>query len=85
MSRYANNPQCIMWYLKNSDHQLNYKLILTDSTTYNVKDLNVKQLLFTMQWNGFKSGKQDVKQTIICTSQAIFTNADYAQPDNAFE
>ena len=86
MSRYANNPQCIMWYLKNSDHQLNYKLILTDSTTYNVKGLERKATIVhnAMEWLQIWK-KQDVKQTIICTSQAIFTNADYAQPDNAFE
>lgn len=86
MSRFANDAQCIMWYLKTSVHQLNYNLVLTDNTTYNVKGLGKKATLVhtAMEWLQIWK-EQDIKQTIICTSHAIFHNAEYAQPDNAFD
>lgn len=86
MSRYSNDPQCMMWYLKTPDHQLNYNLVLTDSTTYNVKGLASKATIVhnAMEWLQIWK-TQDIKQTIISTSQAIFINAEYAQPDNAFD
>lgn len=86
MSHFANDAQCIMWYLKTSDHQLNYNLVLTDNTTYNVKGLGKKATLVhtAMEWLQIWK-EQDIKQTIICTSHAIFHNAEYAQPDNAFD
>ena len=86
MSRYSNDPQCMMWYLKASDHQLNYNLVLTDSTTYNVKGLGRKATIVhnAMEWLQIWK-KQDVKRTIISSSRAIFINAEYAQPDNAFD
>lgn len=86
MSSYDGDAQCIMWYLKTSDHQLNYKLVLTDGTTYNVKGLDRKATLVhsATQWLQIWK-EQDIRQTIICTSRAIFSNAEYAQPDNAFD
>lgn len=86
MSHFANDAQCIMWYLKTSDHQLNYNLVLTDNTSYNVKGLGKKATLVhtAMEWLQIWK-EQDIKQTIICTSHAIFHNAEYAQPDNAFD
>ncbi len=86
MSHFDNDAQCIMWYLKTSDHQLNYNLVLTDNTTYNVKGLDRKVTLVhsAAQWLQLWK-EQDIKQTIICTSHAIFHNAEYAQPDNAFD
>lgn len=86
MSHFANDAQCIMWYLKTSDHQLNYNLVLTDNTTYNVKGLGKKATLVhtAMEWLQIWK-EQDIKRTIICTSHAIFHNAEYAQPDNAFD
>lgn len=86
MSRYANDAQCIMWYLKTSDHQLNYNLVLTDNTTYNVKGLGGKATIVHSATEWLQIWKeQDIRQTIICTSRAIFYNAEYAQPDNAFD
>ena len=86
MSKYANDPQCMMWYLKTPDHQLNYNLVLTNNTTYNVKGLDKKATLVhnAMEWLQIWK-EQDIKHTIICTSQSIFVNAEYAQPDNAFD
>jgi hypothetical protein len=76
----------MMWYLKTSDHQLNYKLVLTDSTTYNVKGIESKATIVhnAMQWLQIWK-EPDIRQTIISTSKAIFINADYAQPDNSFD
>ena len=86
MSKYANDPQCMMWYLKTPDHQLNYNLVLTDNTTYNVKGLEKNATIVhnAMEWLQIWK-EQDIKQTIICTSRSIFVNAEYAQPDNAFD
>ena len=52
MSKFANDPQCMMWYLKTPDHQLNYNLVLTNNTTYNVKGLDKKATLVhnAMEW-----------------------------------
>lgn len=86
MSRFTEDSQSIIWYLKSADHQLNYHLILTDGTTYGVKNLESKYTIVhnATEWlNIWK--KQDIKQTIICTSRSIFANAEYAQPDNAFD
>lgn len=86
MSRFTEDSQSTIWYLKSADHQLNYHLILTDGTTYGVQNLESKYTIVhnATEWlNIWK--KQDIKQTIICTSHSIFANAEYAQPDNAFD
>lgn len=86
MSKFNEDSQSTIWYLKSSDHQLNYHLILTDGTTYGIKNLEPKYTVVknVSEWiNVWRDG--DVSQTIICTSRAIFANAEYAQPDNAFD
>lgn len=86
MSKFNEDSQSTIWYLKSADHQLNYHLILTDGTTYGIKNLETKYTVVNTvaEWiNVWKDG--DVTQTIICTSRSIFANAEYAQPDNAFD
>lgn len=86
MSKFNEDSQSTIWYLKSADHQLNYHLILTDGTTYGVKKLESKYTVVrnVTDWlNVWRDG--DVTQTIICTSRSIFANAEYAQPDNAFD
>lgn len=86
MSKFNEDSQSTIWYLKSADHQLNYHLILTDGTTYGIKNLESKYTVVKnmAEWiNVWRDG--DVTQTIICTSRSIFANAEYAQPDNAFE
>lgn len=86
MSKFNEDSQSIIWYLKSADHQLNYHLILTDGTTYGIKNLESKYTVVksVTEWiNVWRDG--DVTQTIICTSRSIFANAEYAQPDNAFD
>lgn len=86
MSKFNEDSQSTIWYLKSADHQLNYHLILTDGTTYGIKNLESKYTVVrtVTEWiNVWRDG--DVTQTIICTSRSIFANAEYAQPDNAFD
>ena len=86
MSKYANDPQCMMWYLKTPDHQLNYNLVLTNNTDFNVKGLDKNATLVhnAVEWLHIWK-EQDIKQTIICSSKSIYVNSKYAQPDNAFD
>ena len=86
MSKFNEDSQSTIWYLKSADHQLNYHLILTDGTTYGIKNLDTKYTVVksVAEWvNVWRDG--EVTQTIICTSRSIFANAEYAQPDNAFD
>lgn len=86
MSKFANDSQSTIWYLKTSDHQLNYNLVLTNGETYGVRGLeeNFTVVHNVTEWlNVWK--KSDISQRIICTSRSIFANAEYAQPDNAFD
>lgn len=86
ISKFNEDSQSTIWYLKSADYQLNYRLILTDGTTYGIKNLESKYTVVknVTEWiNVWKDG--DVKQTIICTSRSIFANAEYAKPDNAFD
>lgn len=86
MSKYTNEQECIMWYLKSPDRQLNYNLILTDGTTYNVKGLeSVAMIVHTVkEWIQIWK-EQDIKRNIIITSRSIYANSEYGQPDNAFD
>ena len=86
MSKFANDSQSTIWYLKSSDLQLNYKLILTDGTTYGVQNLekNFTVVRNVTEWLSVWK-KSDISQKIICTSRSVFANAEYAQPDNAFD
>lgn len=83
--RFRDHSQSYIYYYHNNDRQLNYKLILTNGTTYGVRDLekhynvtpNVTEWLRCWRY-------PELKANIICTSPAIFANAHHAQPDNAF-
>ena len=83
--RFRDQSQSFIYYFHNSDRQLNYRLVLTNGTTYGVNNIE-------RQYNIAASVKEwlncwhypELKQHIICTSPAIFANAHHAQPDNAF-
>lgn len=86
MAKYTDDQECRIWYMKNPDRQLNYNLVLTDSTTYNVKGLNSEATIVHSVKEWIQIWKeQDIKPSIICTSRAIFANKEYGQPDNAFD
>ena len=85
MSLFENDSQCTVWYLKNADKSLTYDLILTNGTSYGVNDLSMFNVAHSVnEWLDVWKAQPAVKPLIICTSPAIFANAQYAQPDNAF-
>lgn len=85
MQHFKDDSQTFIWYFRNTDRQLNYKLILVDNTTFGVSGLenkfniasNISQFLGYWKY-------PELKENIISTSHSIFSHADYAQPDNAF-
>ncbi|HPW96788.1 MAG TPA: BREX-4 system phosphatase PglZ [Paludibacteraceae bacterium] len=85
MSKFSDDSQIVIWYFKNPDKQLNYNLILTNSTTYEVQGLEMQYSVVQnmQQWLKIWRDK-DAKQNIISTSAALYANSDYANPDNAF-
>ena len=85
ISKFTNDSQIVEWYFKNNDKQLNYRLVITDNTTYNVQGLNNKFTVVNnmQEWLTVWRDK-NAKRDIISISPSIFANAEYAQPDNAF-
>lgn len=85
MSKFYDDTQTTIWYLKNTDRQLNYRLILTNGTDYSVKNISEKYAVINTIKEWLKMWKDnEVSPNIISTSKSIFANAEYAQPDNAF-
>ena len=85
MSLFDKDSQCTVWYLKNTDKSLTYDLVLTNNTTYGIGDLSMFNVARSVyEWLNVWKAQPAVKPMIICTSPAIFANAQYAQPDNAF-
>ena len=85
MQTFKDNSQSFIWYFRNPDHQMDYRLVLTDKTTYGVQGLDDEYSIAenVSEWLGFWK-YPELKEKIICTSHSIFSNAKYAQPDNAF-
>jgi len=85
ISKFQKDTQAYIWHFKNADRQLNYRLILTDNSTYGVQELAQKYTIAKNMHEWLKVWHvKNVKQDIISTSSSIFANAEYAQPDNAF-
>lgn len=85
MQHFRDDSQSFIWYYHNADHQLDYRLILTNGTTYGVQGLDSRYDIadnFT-QWLSFWK-YPELKQHIISTSKSIFSHEKYAKPDNAF-
>jgi hypothetical protein len=84
-SRFANDSQIEVWYFKNNDRQLNYRLTITNGTSYNVRGLDDKYtVVHNMQEWLIVWKDKNAKQEIISLSPSIFAHEKYAQPDNAF-
>lgn len=80
------DTQIIIWQLK-SDKQSNYNLILCHEL-YGVKGLEKNYTLINNVHDWLQYWKNSVSKehkSIISISEAIMANAEYAQPDNAFE
>lgn len=87
MSTFFGDTQATIWYMRSQDHELSYRLLLTDQTTYGVKNITERYTVLSSvrEWlNFWRDQGNHGKANIICTSRAIFANACYAQPDNAF-
>ncbi|RGS50056.1 BREX-4 system phosphatase PglZ [Bacteroides xylanisolvens] len=87
ISNFENDPQMFAWYLKSDDKQFNYRLVLSNGTDYDVRNLknrytvvnNLKEWLYLWR-NGI-----DIANTIISTSPSIYAYEQNALPDNAFD
>ena len=85
ISKFYNDTQAQIWYFKNTDKHLNYRLVLTNNSTYGIQGLEQKFTIVKNMQEWLKVWRdKDVKQEIISTSPSIFANAKFAQPDNAF-
>ena len=87
MSSFSEDCQTIIWYMPSQEDDEGYRLISTFGTDYGVKNLEEQYTLkrTMVDWLDYwKEAEGDHKRNIICTSKAIYPNAEYAQPDNAF-
>ena len=86
MQHFRDDSQSFIWYYHNSDRQLDYRLIMTDGTTYGVKGLESKYNIANTltEWLGFWK-YPELKQNIISISKSVYSHREYAKPDNAFE
>lgn len=87
MNTFKNDSQINIWRLISGDKDLIYKLILTEDTDFGVSGLGANYTIVNSirEWlNIWKDSAQQVSPQIICKSKAIFANARFAQPDNAF-
>ncbi len=86
MSRFYEDTQSYIWYLKSPEPHENYTLVLTDGDTFGVNRIedsfsvvsNLKEWLNIWQ-------QKDIKKNIISKSRSLFAFSEYAQPDNAFD
>lgn len=87
MDIFKNDSQINIWRLISETKDLTYKLILTQDTDFGVSGLNANYTIVNniREWlNIWKDSKKQISPQIICKSKAIFANARFAQPDNAF-
>lgn len=87
MEIFCHDSQSTVWRLKSGEKGLTYRLVLTNRTTFDVKGLDARYTVVgnMQEWlNIWKDPKQQTTPNIVCTSQSIYANAVYAQPDNAF-
>lgn len=89
MNCFIGDSQITLWKLESEDKAQNYKLIFVeDGECYGMKGIEDKFLFVNSvkEWlNIWRMPQYHSKRNIICNSRAIFSNAKYAQPDNAFE
>lgn len=87
METFCHDSQSTVWRLKSEEKGLTYRLVLTNRTTFGVNGLDARYTVVgnMQEWlNIWKDPKQQTTPNIVCTSQSIYANAVYAQPDNAF-
>lgn len=87
METFVKDTQSTIWRLHSENKELTYRLILTDSQTFGVKNLEKNYTVVNniREWlNVWKDADKQVTPNLICTSRSVYANAIYAQPDNAF-
>lgn len=86
MQHFRDDSQSFIWYYHNADRQMDYRLIMTNGTTFGVKGLEAKYNIANTltEWLGFWR-YPELKQNIISVSKSIYSHRDYAKPDNAFQ
>lgn len=84
-SQFENDSQIHVWYFKNNDSELNYRLIVSNATYYGVRYLDKNYTLVNnmREWLQIWRNKSAKKQ-IISLSPSIAAHVAFAQPDNAF-
>jgi hypothetical protein len=85
MSKYDEDTQAHIWHCKSTDKSKNYRLIITNGTTYDTEGLADGYCMAVSVYDWLSVWRnQPVKSDIIVSSPAIYANAEYANPDNAF-
>lgn len=85
MQHFRDDSQSFIWYYRNPDRQQDYRLILTNRTTYGVQGLDGKYTMAPEVTEWLRCWRfPELKENIISTSRSIYSHANYAQPDNAF-
>ena len=87
MSTFFQDTQATIWYMRSENQELSYRLLLTDDTTYGVQNIDKRYTIIkdVKEWlDLWRNKSRHENADIICTSKAIFANACFAQPDNAF-
>lgn len=87
MGKFKNDANISIWDYRSTNESKQYKLVLTQGTTYGVQSLESKYTVChnLREWISLWKSGAKIKNEIICTSKAIYFNAHHAQPDNAFE
>lgn len=86
MGNFDNDPNIHIWELRSESQMNNYLLTMTPGTTFGVKGLDQKYSICTTlkEWLQLWEKPETIRKTIICSSQSLYDNACYAQPDNSF-
>ena len=87
ISNFENDPQMFAWYLKSDDKQFNYRLVLSNGTDYDVRNLKNRYTVVNnlKEWLYLWRNGMDIANTIISTSPSIYAYEQNALPDNAFD
>lgn len=84
-SQFSADSQIHVWYYKNSDVQLNYRLIALNGQHLAIQGVEEKFTVVSNMKEWLQIWRnQNAKQQIISFSPSIFAHIKYAQPDNAF-
>ena len=87
ISNFENDPQMFAWYLKSDDKQFNYRLVLSNGTDYDVRNLKNRYTVVNnlKEWLYLWRNGMDIANTIISISPSIYAYEQNALPDNAFD